>query len=495
MNKKKNHLGKSRVSTGAYRFLFSANLLIALFLALVLVGMLNYLASNHYLRLNLSGSDYYTLSAKSSRILNNITNDVQVYAVFPDKHILKSDVRNLLSEYQSQSSHLDVEWIDPDSQLARTEELTHKYDLDSSGRLIVVCGDRTVHLKRDDIADFKYQDLRGGGRQATLENFKGEVAISSAILSVTANEKPLVYYSQGHAEREFDNFDPHEGYSSIARLIRQNNISLKPLDLNAKTIPADCSALIIAAPQKRFTAVERKSLEKYLDRGGRALILLDALMDPGLADILEKWGVVLQHDLVVDPGHMTAGSGVLLQSNTNHPIVDSMQGLRAVFYRPRSVEPTLVARLLDSPDRPDFKGILSCSKAGWAESSPKEKPITFEPSTPDRAGPISVMASIEKGGVAELDVQIKPTRLVVCGDSDFVSNGAFSGGNRDLFLGALEWLLDREELIGITPKSPQDVKINLKQSQLERLFILVVLGLPGVIAISGLVVWARRSRA
>ena len=50
----------------------------------------------------------------------------------------------------------------------------------------------------------------------------------------------------------------------------------------------------------------------------------------------------------------------------------------------------------------------------------------------------------------ELDiVPIIANRVVVIGDSDFVSNAALTGGNSDFFMSALNWLLERAELMAI----------------------------------------------
>lgn len=61
--------------------------------------------------------------------------------------------------------------------------------------------------------------------------------------------------------------------------------------------------------------------------------------------------------------------------------------------------------------------------------------------------------------------------MVVIGDSDFLSNAQVSNvGNLDLALGALHWLAEQEQLIGIGPKSLESVKLNLTASQLSGIF-------------------------
>ena len=109
--------------------------------------------------------------------------------------------------------------------------------------------------------------------------------------------------------------------------------------------------------------------------------------------------------------------------------------------------------------------------------------------------PISLGVAIERGASQTmLDVQIKPSRMVVFGDSDFVSNGSMVGGNEDLFMSALNWLLEREELIAIAPKPIEEVKLSLSRGDLRKLFWINVTGIPAVAMVLGLMVWARRRK-
>ena len=130
--------------------------------------------------------------------------------------------------------------------------------------------------------------------------------------------------------------------------------------------------------------------------------------------------------------------------------------------------------------------------SAWAETDRDQKPMRFD-ATRDRKGPVCVGVAAEKGTVADLDVEIKPTRLVVFGDSDFVSNfAALSGANADLFLSSLNWVLERQQLLAISPKAPQESRLLMDDLQLRLLFWSIVVGLPGIVAIVGAAVWVRR---
>ena len=85
------------------------------------------------------------------------------------------------------------------------------------------------------------------------------------------------------------------------------------------------------------------------------------------------------------------------------------------------------------------------------------------------------------------------TRLVVVGDSDFVVNAQLhNAGNGDLFMGAVHWLIEQEQLIGIGPKSVEAIKLHLTEGQLAVVFWTSFLGLPSLCGILGVLMWWLR---
>jgi ABC-type uncharacterized transport system involved in gliding motility auxiliary subunit len=89
----------------------------------------------------------------------------------------------------------------------------------------------------------------------------------------------------------------------------------------------------------------------------------------------------------------------------------------------------------------------------------------------DKKGPISVAVAVSAPAptatASEDPAAPRPeSRLVVVGDSDFAGNNdlAFQG-NGDLFLNAVNWLAQQENLIAIRPKDPEDRRLQLSQNE------------------------------
>ncbi len=465
----------------------------ALFLAAVIVLMLNYLSYRHYHRADWSARQLYTLSPKTTSLLKSLDKPVKVTFSFQNSNVLYDDIYNLLREYRfhSGNKNLIFSQIDPDRDLAKTDELKNKYKITEPNVVIFECEGRIQHVREDDIATV---DASSGIKRIIA--FKGEQAFSSAILRVSQETVPLVYFLTGHGERDMNSFDHRTGFSRVRDLIEHDNIELRPLLLSTKKqIPADCSALIVAGASQYMSASEAELIGSWLRRSGRLMILTDAGQKSGLEPLLHKWGVLLRNDTVFDLEYSLQIQDVHIANYSQHPITEKLSNIAAVFYRPRSVEPNDKQLNMNAADRPKVIPIASTSANGWSEMQLDQMPAQYDEETGDLAGPVSMAVAVEKGSTTgRLDMQLRPSRIVVFGDSDFVSNSGITGPNQSLFMSALSWLLDREQLMAITPKPVDDTHLKLTRTDIRMLFWSIVWGIPSLAAILGIVLWIRRRK-
>ena len=79
------------------------------------------------------------------------------------------------------------------------------------------------------------------------------------------------------------------------------------------------------------------------------------------------------------------------------------------------------------------------------------------------------------------------------GDSDFATNATLGiQGNRDLFMNAVGWLSQQENLISIRPNDPADRRIAMTAAQQSNLAWLTLIVIPVGIFASGIYTWWRR---
>ncbi len=473
------------------KFVFGLNSGLGIFLMLVLWGMVNYLGSRHYTREDWSSQQLTVLSEETTAILAEIQAPVRLM-VFAGKDFRgRDELDDLLKEYQSRSRFIEVEQVDPQRDLGRSEEWIVRYGLAKTEQMIVQAGDRSEVIDLAAMVVMEPEATRPLGQDPRMVGFQGESLLTSALFrAIHPGPPPKVYFLTGHGEKDVNLFDAvPQGYSDIRERLERDHVAVHVLDLaSGDGIPADCAVLVIAGPTTRISQPELDLIRRYMEGHGRLMVLLDVLQDGGLQPLLQEYGIQLLPDMVVDPAQTLQGVDVHVTQYGRHAITRGMQGLRSIFIRPRSVLP--VPNLSQGADRPTYVPLLACSERGWAELSLDEEPIVFTDGI-DQPGPIPMAAAVE-----EIRGSSPPgpvTRLVVFGDSDFPSNWLRSGGGQQLFHNAVKWLLERDRLIAIPPKPVEEIRLAMNRQTLNRLLFLSVVVLPGCVVALGLAVaWRRR---
>ncbi len=472
-----------------HRFFRQLNTGAALLFAATIVLMLNYLSYRHYHRADLSAKQFYSLSSKTTGMLEKLEKPVEVTVFFQPGNVLYEDIHNLLREYQFHSDQLNIQWVDPDRDIAQTEELAVKYQVREPNVVVFSYDGRNLYKRADEIA--RIDESRGDQKMVA---FNGEQAFSSAILEVLQETVPVVYFLTGHGERDIENFDTRVGFSGLSQLVERDNVEVRKLELSLeKQIPTDCAVLIVAGVSQKMSKPEADLINAWLRRSGRLLVLADSRKESGLEPLLREWGVLLRNDIVLDPARTLTGREVFVSAYTTHPITKKLSTTAATFHLPRSVEPD--ATQAASADRPNVTPLALSSETSWSESQPDQSPAQYDEGTDDVFGQHSLAVAVEKGAPAgNLNMQIRPTRMIVFGDSGFVSNGGLTGGDTSLFMSSLNWLLDREQLMAIAPKTVDDTRLKLTRHDIENLFWSIVLGIPLLAALPGLILWIRRRK-
>jgi hypothetical protein len=486
------------------------NMAVTCLLTALLLILVNYVSLKHGVQANWSASGSGDLPERSRQVLERLRMPVEVTLLLSSSERVAPSVRRILDQYREVSSLVKVEVVDPDTDLGRTRGLVHRFNLNGTGVLVVEIGGRSKVLPLASFSSKGGAVPRPGQRGAFfLSNL--ERGLASAVYTLSHEVVPVVYFLSGHGERGIDDFDDRVGYSEIAGEIRDSVAEVRTLTLDsAAGISNDCAVLVVAAPIQPLSAWEVAKIRDYLSRSGRVMFLLDSAAGTGLESLLRDWGVKLGNNRVVDPRMgaswpldrtQSAASGmgeVPVTRYGNHPVVMNLEGLVTVLTSPRSVEPlvqdTATGSLADSVDRPRVAVLAMTSRQSWAETDLDQHPPQFNEGY-DRQGPIEVALCVERGVRSAIKMDIKPVRLVVFGDSQFAANRGLVGGNRRLFMNAMEWLMERESpLPGVAEeRGLYDLRLPLGKQWLA--FVLTVLALPGLLLLlAGVVAVIRRDR-
>lgn len=484
-------------------------------LALLLFAMVNYLALRHYKRFDWTSSKIYSLSQKTQSVLATIDRKVDLVIFLDPSSQLYPAVDELLSRYEAVNpARLKKRAIDPARNLIEAKQLVEQYKIDRENVVVVASGDDRRVIEEFDLAEYDYSGAQFG-QAPTMRGFKGEQMITSAILALVEQSKPKILLTTGHGEASFS-AGAERSISRAHDLLGKDNFELEEWgSLGKSEVPAGTDLVIVAGPTSAFLPPELEMFSRYLEAGGRMLFLLDPVIDPkslspdfGLGAWLAGYGVEIRGDLVIDPANTLPFFGaetVFTADYGFHPIVESLSQLQQTVLLPlaRSVRPGASV----SAEK-EVSELVKTSGEGWAETDLAALP-TVEKGDGDLAGPVSlgVAVSFKIGpepavGASEEDPEAEKAsderpeaRLVVFGDLDFATDTQIaSGANATLLLNALNWLVERKQLLAIEARRPEQTRLLLSSAELSSIYLLVLLILPGTAVAVGVMTYLRRRR-
>jgi len=493
-----------------HRIRIGLNVLVQVAILLVIALMVNYLGFEHYRRWDLSRDKKFALSDKTKRFLQSIPGKARITVFFLPNNPIADDVQGMLTEYQyAAKGKLDVENINPERNLSRAKELLDKYKVVTGEDLLILDYDgRNKTVKASEMAEID-QGNPMLGEQPKVAAFKGEQALTSALMELVEGKKNTIGYVLGHKEPPIAEPPPtamptEAGGSPIHVLktfIENENITFRELSLfEVDAIPAEFKTILINGPQYDFSVREMKLLRDFWEKQGRILLLLDpAAKTPKLNAFLFELGLKVNDDrlmAMVKTGIEEVGllRDVQARFLGDNPITKRLAEARGIF-------PGGACSLALEPERVRsanvrLQPLVQAEKGYWAEvdynSGDQAK---FQADALRNGEAIHTIAvSVEKGGSADERVQTNSSRMVVVSNAMFIQDVAIRQDQQalDFISGAVNWLVNREQLIGIAPKVPQTLIFSLDENALRNLRWLILLFLPLVPAVLGIVVWWRR---
>jgi ABC-type uncharacterized transport system len=474
------------------------NVLAQIVLILFIAVMLNSIAFKHYARWDFSRDQKYGLSDKTKRFLNSIKGKMRVTIFFSSNTPITTDVQNLLTEYQyAAKGKIDIERIDPERNLSRAKELFDKYKVVSDESLLVFDYEgRNKTVKASEMAEIDQSGMAFEGPRVTA--FKGEQAITGAMLDLVEGKKSTLGYVLGHKEPSL------AGASTISILktfIENENIKFQELNLfDVDAIPAELKTILIIGPQYDFSDREMKLLRDFWDKQGRILLLLDpAAKTPKLDGFLNELGVKMNDDRLMVFLRTGIQEVALTRDVQAHflggsPITQRLADVRALFFGGTSSLTLEADRVRAANVR--IEPLIQAEKGYFAETdynTDDQAKLQADAQQTSNA-PLTIGAAIEKGGSADQRVQVNSSRLVVVSNATFVQDNAVTQDQQalDFVSGSVNWLLRREELIGIAPKVPKPLTFTLNEDALRNLRWIILVLMPLIPAVIGSVVWWQR---
>ncbi|KPK14213.1 MAG: hypothetical protein AMJ62_13695 [Myxococcales bacterium SG8_38] len=482
-------------------------------LGLVVVVLVNYISSRHYVRWDWTTEGLFTLSERSEQVLRELGQDVQVYVFLGRDEQDFADIETLLEEYKAITDRISVEWVDPDRDRARYQALADKFGIDSwlAGEVtlsqvpvVVTSGERKWKVERHQliVEDFDTFDDVDGHKL----DLQSERALTGAILEVTTGDPTKICLASGHGEWELGAYGERT-FDPVARELEWEKIQVEPFEVRKDDVPEGCDALFVVSPERMFSSEEVEVVDRYLASGGNVLLAFDpvlkkeTLTPTGFEGSLEERGISLGRDLVIenDPAQQLPGNPgdlFLVTRFGTHRLVETI-GRRGGGIL------VAVARSVDVADGSDSEILFRTSDDAVAESNLRRILEPGSKGTDAPAGAVPLAVAWEY--VPPLGDDLEPVepegptpgRLLVVGDSDWMSGELLDNpqlSNIDFLSSAAGWLTQREALINIAPRKTNARAVIMSDADLQNLLFRVVVLLPLAAFIAGFGVWwSRRS--
>ncbi len=475
------------------------NVLAQIVLILFLTVAINSIAFKHYQRWDFSRDQKYALSDKTKRFLKGIKGKMRITFFFSPNTPITADVQNLLTEYQyAGKAKIDIEHVDPERNFSRAKELFDKYKVVTDESLLVLDYEgRNKTVKASEMADIDQSEMAfGEGPRVTA--FKGEQAITSAMMDLVEGKKNTLGYVVGHKEPPLSE---NSAISILKTFIENENIRFQELNLfNLDAIPSELKTILIVGPQYDLSDREMKLLRDFWDKQGRILLLLDpSAKTPRLDGFLKELGVKVNDDRLMVFLRTGIEEVALTRDVQAHflggsPITKRLVDVRALFFGGTS-------SLTLEPDRVRTANIridplIQAEKGYFAETDYNTDDQTKLQVDAKRNSntTLTVGAAVEKGASADERVQVNSARLVVVSNAAFVQDNAITQDQQalDFISGSVNWLLSREQLIGIAPKISKTLVFTLTEDSLRSLRWIILVFMPLIPAVIGAVVWWQR---
>ncbi len=472
----------------------------------------NYLAASHFYRWDFSREANYTLSPSTQRYLKS---DALAKREKPVKWILAfrrsspfyERVRALAEDYERISGgKIKLEVVDPLRSSDRTQEVSATYGFPLTKDMIVMdarrddslistedaAGNRILNANvkivvADDMAVFATQN---GQRKIT--GFQGEDALTARLVEALEGRAKKMYFLADQSQ--LASVEADSPLASLRDLLRFQNVELSGIALaGLAEIPEDAEGLAIVAPKYDLNDAEVAVLERYWNRPKSAmLVLLKAGDVPAkLRTFLRGNGVTPRRDRLIamtDKQLETNARGVFtpgvdftkdfsLQSTTFEGASSSLEvreGAEDLMHR--QIAPV---------------GLILAAPGFWGETKFGEKSVTFDEAE-DNKPPLYLAAAVTRGSASDDRFAALTSRMVVISNTDFLDTDRQRAENVDFLASSVNWLVNRQSLAGLGPRSLGTYKLPILDAQVSFINRVNLFFLPAFMALMGAFIWATR---
>lgn len=492
---------------------------------LVLVNVVTTMLFDRYpITIDLTTNKIYSVSNDTEDYVKKVNVDVQV-TIFADENTYTNyssynkQAVELLKNYCKLNHHITYRFVDIDSHPEIVKEYTDtisQFDMIFETKTKVDGKEisRTRKLGMLDLLTFtdEFEEKlsqsgysidtlaqQAGGDLSFLsyygsyvESSNAEQAFTSALMTVTDPNPVYVTILTGRSELT--------QLTYFQTLLTANGYNVNTVDITSEDIPADTDVVVIPAPKTDYLAEDITKVSDFLNNDGnlgKQLLYIASYGQedtPNLDEFLSEYG-------------LSVGKGVICESDSgkyyNSPCVTVASTVSDNFTQDVSTKNPAILSALCRPVNTLFDEQDMVSTDAYLQSSDTAYTANVEIS--QTTGQVNIGDALVKGQQNYMAVGSKAkftddnktlySSVIAVGSEGMLSDTYLQYSqyqNSEYFISVINGLTGKTAGITITPKTITGNVFDITQQQKTVLKWTFCLGVPVVVLIVGIVIWARR---
>lgn len=491
----------SRLGIGSLSF-FQLALAFLLFISAA------YLSSNYFKVWDLTKDQDYSLSDLSQKILakeaiSQREDPIRITVAFRKSSPFYQRVKRSVEEFVRESNgKLTAQFLDPVREPDAASNFASTFNLTLNNDLIIIDArpkgssapdpNLTRSLWVDDLIIFRTDQ----NNQRRPVGYQIEDRLATALLSITEGAPRKLYFLADKSPIESGSTE--SPWTMLAETLLRQNLILAPLNLSdTQSIPADAEAVVLVAPSYDLEDRELALLDDYWLRPKASIL---AILDPKhrpakLRAFLRRHGITPNNDRIVSVQNGRSINQVPAIFTNFAEVNEGLAGQSTTFDGPTcSLSVRENAEDLNSQNIFPLN-LLQASTSFWGETRYQEVGVlpefnSAEDLRNDQGLPIA--AAVIVGDATSDEAAAAASRMVVIANSHFLHPERAREEQIDFVKNSVNWLIGREELVGVGPRGLRTYKLNLVGPEISFLNNLILFFVPAGLLILGALVWSNR---
>ncbi len=445
----------------------------------VILLLINLIANLFSVKFDFSANKAFSLSDEGKSALDTITRDIEIL-VCSDRAAYNGNIylTNIAETIESMDDHSDYVTATFKS-VDKNPEIKDDYPttgLSTSSIIIRLADDYSKYR----VVDANNLLERNTDTGAVTES-KVEYLIISAMDYVCRDTFPAVQFVSNHVE---------DYPSAFASLLIGNNYNVGQINLLTDEITEEAEYIMICNPKTDYSPDEIKKLDAFLQNDGelgRNIFVFMSPEQPSLPNLeafLSEWGIEVQPGYLYNTTHSV--------DNTYEPMVTAFsdvqsagnlfQTVQVITYQTRPLNLLFATREYQTTT----SLLTTASGTQHVKDSDSDKDPSNDP--PSNAPVVAVGTRIIKNSSSESHIVVSGSYKLI---SDEYINSTY--GNNEYIMQLINYFGEDEGNFIIYPKNMESAILSFSSSSTKTvLFIVFIIAIPAVIAVTGLSVFLKR---